>query len=137
MKLSRSAPLATGPLGLVSLLNVVLLLLFFFLLGSSFVLQPGVMVTRLPYSPFNLPPQVNARLVTLQPGPPLRIFYQDQRVTLEELGKQLAAYQGSPRTVTLYADGGTPYEAVVAVMNQALQQDYKVELATVPGAEKP
>ena len=137
VKLTRSAPLATGPLGLVSLLNVVLLLLFFFLLGSSFVLQPGVMVTRLPYSPFNLPPQVNAQLVTLQPGPPLRIFYRDQRVTLEELGKQLAAYRGNPRQVALRADGGTPYEAVVAVMNQALLQDYSVTLVTIPGPEKP
>ena len=107
MKLIRSAPLTVGPLGIVSLLNVVLLLLFFFLLGSSFVLQPGVMVSRLPYSPFNLPPQVNARQITLQPGPPLRIFYQDRRVTLEELGKQLAAYRGTPREVILRADGGT------------------------------
>lgn len=137
MKLTRSAPLAAGPLGLVSLLNVVLLLLFFFLLGSSFVLQPGVMVTRLPYSPFNLPPQVNAKLVTLQPGPPLRIFYQDQRVTLQELGKQLAAYRGSPRTVILRADSGTPYESVVAVINEAIQQEYTVALATVPGPELP
>lgn len=137
MKLIRSAPLAAGPLGLVSLLNVVLLLLFFFLLGSSFVLQPGIMVTRLPYSPFNLPPQVNARLVTLQPGPPLRIFYQDQRVTLEQLGQQLATYRGTPRTVILRADSGTPYESVVAVMNQALQQEYSVALATVPGPGQP
>lgn len=137
MKLTRSAPLAAGPLGLVSLLNVVLLLLLFFLLGSSFVLQPGVMVTRLPYSPFNLPPQVNAKLVTLQPGPPLRIFYQDQRVTLEELGKQLATYRGSPRRVILYADSRTPYESVVAVMNEAIKQEYEVALATVPGPGLP
>ena len=137
MKLTRSAPLAAGPLGLVSLLNVVLLLLFFFLLGSSFVLQPGVMVTRLPSSSFDLPPQVNSRFVTLQPGPPLRIFYQDQRVTLEELGKQLAAYRGNPRTVILRADGGTPYESVVAVMNEALLQDYAVTLATIPVPDKP
>ena len=89
MKLVRSAPLAAGPLGLVALLNVVLLLLLFFLLGSSFVLQPGIEVTQLPAASFNLPPQINARFVTLQPGPPLRIFYQDQRVTLDELGRRV------------------------------------------------
>ena len=137
MKLVRSAPLAAGPLGLVALLNVVLLLLLFFLLGSSFVLQPGIEVTQLPAASFNLPPQFNARLVTLQPGPPLRIFYQDQRVTIEELGRQLASYHGSPRTIILRADGGTPYQSVVAVMNQALQQQYSVALATVPAPEKP
>ena len=137
MKLVRSAPLAAGPLGLVALLNVVLLLLLFFLLGSSFVLQPGIEVPQLPAASFNLPPQFNARLVTLQPGPPLRIFYQDQRVTLEELGRQLANYHGTPRTIILRADGGTPYQSVVAVMNQALQQQYSVALATVAGPDKP
>ena len=137
MKLVRSAPVAAGPLGLVALLNVVLLLLFFFLLGSSFVLQPGIEVTQLPAASFNLPPQINARLVTLQPGPPLRIFYQDQRVTLDELGRLLAAYHGTPRTIILRADGGTPYQSVVAVMNQALQQQYSVALATVSSPDKP
>ena len=124
-------PVSVLPLGLVAVVNVVLILLFFFLLGSSFVLQPGIAVT-LPFSPFNLPPQVNARLITLQPGPPLRIFYQDEPVTLEQLGQRLAEYRGSPRSIILRADRGTPYESVVTVMNQALRQDYNVALATVP-----
>ena len=130
-KLTRSTPLPSGPLGLVALLNVVLLLLFFFLLGSSFVLQPGIAVT-LPFSQFTLPPQVDAQLVTMQPGPPLRIFYHDQPVSVEELGRQLASYRGSPRSIILRADRHTPYEAVVAVVNQALKQDFTVALATVP-----
>ena len=136
VKLTRTAPLPAGPLGMVALLNVVLLLLFFFVLGSSLVLQPGIAVT-LPPASFNLSPQVNARLVTLQPGPPLRIFYQDQRVTLAELGRQLAAYHGSPRSIILRADSATPYEAVIAVTDQALRQDYFVALATVPTPGKP
>ena len=132
MKLSRTAsPVSVLPLGLVATVNVVLILLFFFLLGSSFVLQPGIAVT-LPFSSFNLPPQVNARLVTLQPGPPLRIFYQDEPVTLEQLGQRLAEYRGSPRAIILRADRGTPYESVIAVTEQALGQHYNVDLATVP-----
>ena len=137
MKLTRTATSVSAlPLGLVAVVNVVLILLFFFLLGSSFVLQPGIVVT-LPFSTFNLPPQVNARLVTLQPGPPLRIFYQDEPVTLEQLGQRLAEYRGSPRSVVLRADRGTPYESVVAVVNQALRQDYNVALATVPPPQPP
>ena len=58
-------------------------------------------------------------------------------MTLEELGRQLAAYRGSPRSIILRADRGTPYESVVAVMDQALQQDYTVALATVPVPEAP
>ncbi len=137
MKLIRtSTSLPALPLSLVALVNVVLLLLLFFLLGSSFVLQPGIAVT-LPFSQFNLPPQVNARLVTLQPGPPLRIFYDDQPVTLEQLGRRLAEYRGSPRSIVLRADRGTPYESVVAVMNQALRQDYTVALATIAPPPSP
>ncbi len=133
MKLTRTAsPVSVLPLGLVATVNVVFILLFFFLLGSSFVLQPGIAVT-LPFSSFNLPPQVNARTVTLQSGDTsVRIFYQDEPVTLEQLGQRLAAYRGSPRSIILRADRGTPYESVVTVMNQALQQHYNVALATVP-----
>jgi biopolymer transport protein ExbD len=134
VKLTRSVQLSAGPMGLVALLNVVLLLLFFFLLGSSFVLQPGIAVS-LPFSPYNLAPQANARLVTLQGGPPLRIYLQDRAVNLEELGRQLAAYRGSPRSIILRADRGTPYEWVIAVVNEALRQDYTVALATVPAPE--
>ena len=136
MKLTRSTPLPSGPLGFVALLNVVLLLLFFFVLGSSFVLQPGIAVT-LPFSQFSLPPQVDAQLVTMQPGPPPQIFYRDQPVSVEELGRQLASYRGSPRSVILRADRRTPYDAVVAVMNEALKQDFTVALATVPNPASP
>lgn len=136
MKLTRTKPLPPGVIGLVALLNVTLLLLFFYVLGSSFVLQPGIAVT-LPTSEFNLPPQSNARLITVQPGPPVRIFYQDQPVTAEELGRQLAAYQGSPKAVILRADRGTPYESVIAVLQEALRLHYSVALATAPQADKP
>ena len=136
MKLTRTATLAVGPLGLAALLNVVLLLMFFFVLGSSMVLQPGLAVT-LPPASYNLSPQINARLVTLQPGPPLRIFYQDQRVTLTELGRQLSMYRGTPRSIILRADEGTPFGSIIAVTNLALKQDYTVALATVPMPGKP
>jgi biopolymer transport protein ExbD len=136
MKLTRSAPLSPAPLGLTALINVVLLLLFFFLLGSSFVLQPGIAVT-LPSSIFNLPPQVNAQIITMQPGPPPRIFYRDRKVSLDELGRELIAFRGSPRSIILRADRGTPFELVVEVVNKSLQQGYSVALATAPPSEKP
>lgn len=136
MKLTRSAPLPSGPLGLAALVNVVLLLLFFFLLGSSFVLQPGIAVS-LPASRFNLPPQVGAQIVSMQAGPPARIYYRDQAITLPGLGKALANFRGSPRAIVLRADRGTPYELVVSVVNQALEQGYSVAMATAPPPEKP
>ncbi len=125
-----------GIIGLVALMNVILLLLFFYTLGSSFVLQPGISVT-LPASEFDLPPQSNARLITVQPGPPARIFYQDQPVTAEELDRQLATYQGSPKAVVVRADKGATYESVLGVLRQALRLHYSVALATAPPTDKP
>ena len=123
MKLTRLTTLSPAPMGFVALVNVVLLLLFFFLLGSSFVLQPGIAVT-LPFSRFNLPPQVD--------GPPARVFYRDRQVSVDELDRELAAFGGSPRAVILRADRGTPCELVVAVIDRALKQGYSVALATAP-----
>lgn len=136
MKLTRSAALTPGPLGFVALVNVVLLLLFFFLLGSSFVLQPGIAV-NLPTSRFNLPPQVDAQIVSMQAGPPARVFYRDQQVTVPALGRALSAFRGSPRAIILRADKGTPYDLVVSVVNQALEQGFSVAMATAPPPEKP
>ena len=123
-------------MGFVALVNVVLLLLFFFLLGSSFVLQPGIAVT-LPFSRFNLPPQVDAQIITMQPGPPPRVFYHDRQVSVDELDRQLAAFGGSPRAIILRADKGTPYELVVAVIDRALKQGFSVQLATAPPPDAP
>lgn len=136
MKLTRSVPLPAGPLGLAALVNVVLLLLFFFLLGSSFVLQPGLAVT-LPVSRFNLPPQVDAQVVSMQAGPPARIYYRDQQITIPALGEALASFRGSPRSIILRADRQTPYDTVVSVVNEALAQGFSVSLATAPPPEKP
>lgn len=136
MKLTRSAPLPAGPLGLAALVNVVLLLLFFFLLGSSFVLQPGLAVS-LPVSRFNLPPQVDAQIVSMRAGPPARVYYRDQQITVAALGQALAAFRGSPRSIILRADRQTPYDLVVSVVNQALEQGFSVSMATAPPPETP
>ena len=94
VKLVRTAPLAAGPLGLVALLNVVLLLLCFSCWDRPSSCNRG---SRSRNCPRVVQPAAAGQrpVVTLQPGPPLRIFYRDQRVTLAELGRQLAAYHGS------------------------------------------
>lgn len=146
MKLTRSAtsvPVVGGLTGVVPLVNVVLLLLLFFLLGSSFVLQPGVSVT-LPTSRLQLAPMVNAPVVSILRGNPPRIYFLDQAVSAEELTTKLTALRSpgpegklpsSPagnRSVVIRADRGTPYETVMAVGSRALEAGFNVVLATAP-----
>lgn len=132
MKLVRTHPASpAGFLGLAPLVNIVLLLLLFFLLGSAFVLQPGVAVS-LPPSRFQLAPLVDAQIVSVLPGQPTRIVLSDQFVSLEELGARLQAFRGGNRSLIVRGARGTPYETVVAICGQALEQGFNVVLATAP-----
>ena len=132
MKLVRTHPISPpGFFGLAPLVNIVLLLLLFFLLGSSFVLQPGVAVS-LPASRFQLAPLVDAQVVSVLPGKPTRVVFGDQFVSLEEFGVRLAAFRGPNRSLIVRGDRGTPYEAIVAICGQALEQGFSVVLATAP-----
>ncbi len=132
MKLVRTHPASPpGFLSLAPLVNIVLLLLLFFLLGSAFVLQPGVAVS-LPTSRFQLAPLVDAQIVSVLPGKPTRVVYGDQFVTVEELGTRLATFRGANRSLIVRGDRNTPYEAVVAICGQALERGFNVVLATAP-----
>ena len=137
MKLSRTAPLAAGPLGLTALLNVVLLLLFFFVLGSSLVLQPGTGRDAAARFVSHFRPRSTPGWSLSSPGRRCGFFTWTNASRWRNSGGELAAYRGSPRSIILRADRGTPYESVVAVMDLALKQDYTVALATVPALGKP
>ncbi|MDR1191160.1 MAG: biopolymer transporter ExbD [Verrucomicrobiales bacterium] len=135
MRLRRSIKPLGGALDLTPLVNVVLLLLVFFLLGSTFVIQPGIRVN--PPVAFTSSGMRDIRYVinvTAQ-NPPL-IFFNNQLVTLEDLQaelKQLAARQ--PNTVVaLRADQQVPYGAVVDIMTRAINAGVHILNATQPPA---
>jgi len=113
--------------------NVVLLLLFFFLLGSSFVLQPGVAVT-LPASRFQLTPLVDAQIVSILPSYPVRVFWAGEALTLEEFGARLRTWRGPSRSLVVRGDRGNSYEGVMMVCGRALEEGFSVVLATAPDA---
>lgn len=132
MKLRRTTPAAPALLVLAPLINVVLLLLLFFLLGSGFVLQPGVSV-NLPFSEFEMAPQVDAQVVTLAPGSPARLFFRNQRVSYEEFAAKLAEIAPERRkSLIVRADKQVPYEAIMHVSSTGLAAGYQVVLATTP-----
>ncbi len=132
MKLERTSNYSFGWLYLAPLLNVVFLVMFFFLLGSTFVLQPGIAISP-PASRFMLGPQVNHAVISITGGAAPAIFFRDQRITLEQLGPLLETAKREARPIIIKADRQTPYDLVMAVTNAALEHGItSVALATTP-----
>ncbi|MFN2508466.1 MAG: ExbD/TolR family protein [Chthoniobacterales bacterium] len=132
MKLARTSDYHFGWLGVVAMIDVVFLLIFFLLLSSNFILQPGISVS-LPVSRFTLGPEVNPQIISITGGATPAVYFRDQKVALEQLGKLLDAAKNEGRPVIIKADRRTPYETVVAVTNAALERGItSVSLATAP-----
>jgi biopolymer transport protein ExbD len=115
----------------VPLINVLFLVVVFFAMSSRFVLQPGLAVT-LPVSSFTLTPQREPQIVSITSTPVPAIYHREQKVTLEELGARLRDIRSRDRTLIIKADRGTPYDLVMQITNQALQNGYSVVLAAQP-----
>jgi len=128
MKLHRAAGPHPALFNLVPALNVVFLLLVFFALSSTFISQPGIPIS-LPLSSVTLAPQHNPRVVSITATPIPEIYFQDQKVTLENLGRLLNGGRGSERTLIIRADRDVPYNVVMQVTNLGLQAGYSVVLA--------
>ena len=132
MKLTRTKQYDFGWLGLIPLIDVVFILIFFLMLGSHFVLQPGIAV-NVPLSRFSLGPQVNPQIISITGGAAPTIYFRDQKVTLEQLAPLLDNTKNEGRPIIIKADRLTPYAVVVAVTNAALEHGVKsVSLATAP-----
>jgi biopolymer transport protein ExbD len=129
MKLSRSVQINPALFLIVPLVAVLFVVILFFTLSSRFVLQPGISVT-LPFSTFTLGPQRDPQIVSITSGPVPAIYFRDQKLTLDDFGKSLSSSPGKDKTLIIKADRGTPYEAVVSVMNQGLQAGFSIVLAT-------
>ncbi len=126
------------------LLNVILLLLCFFLLGSSFILQPGIKISP-PRSAYaeGSPASRLVVAVTLAPqqfddkGAPLPrrpvLYFQDQIVTLEGLRAALAQLPPSHIKATLLVkpDKDVPVDFISSLLDAAGPR-FNFEIATQP-----
>ena len=131
MKLSRTVQVHPFLFSLVPLVNVVFLLLIFYGLSSNFVLQPGLTVS-LPVSKFSLGPQSNPQIVSVISGPPPAIYFNQQKLSFDELARSLATTRGTDRSLIIKADRNTPYDLVMQIMNEGLRTGFSVVLATTP-----
>jgi biopolymer transport protein ExbD len=132
MKLSRTTNYNFGWLLLIGLVDVAFLLVFFLLLSSNFILQQGISVS-MPFSRFTLGPQTSRQIISITGGAVPAIYFEDQRVTMEQLGPLLDAAKRRDESIIIKADRSTSYETVAEVANAALEHGItSVALAATP-----
>lgn len=132
MKLSRTTNYNFGWLLLIGLVDLAFLLAFFLLLSSNFILQQGISIS-MPFSRFSLGPQSNQQIISISGGAVPAIYFQDQRVTMEQLGPLLDAAKRKDQSIIIKADRSASYETVAEVTNAALEHGItSVALAATP-----
>ena len=132
MKLSRTTNYNFGWLLLIGLVDLAFLLAFFLLLSSNFILQQGISIS-MPFSRFSLGPQSNQQIISITGGAVPAIYFQDQRVTMEQLGPLLDAAKRKDQAIIIKADRSASYETVAEVTNAALEHGItSVALAATP-----
>ena len=132
MKLERTINYNFGWVLFIGLVDLVFLLAFFLLLSSNFILQQGISIS-MPFSRFTLGPQTNHQIISITGGAVPAIYFQDQRVTLEQLGQLLDAAKRKEQSIIIKADRSASYEVVARVTNAALEHGItSVALAAAP-----
>ena len=132
MKLSRTINYNFGWPLLIGLVDLAFLLAFFLLLSSNFILQQGISIS-MPFSRFTLGPQSNQQIISITGGAVPAVYFQDQRVTMEQLGPLLDAAKRKNQSIIIKADRSTSYETVAEVTNAALEHGItSVALAATP-----
>ena len=132
MKLGRTTNYNFGWLLLIGLVDLAFLLAFFLLLSSNFILQQGISIS-MPFSRFTLGPQANQQIISITGGAVPAIYFQDQRVTMEQLGPLLDAAKRKNQSIIIKGDRSVSYETVAEVTNAALEHDIRsVALAATP-----
>jgi len=132
MKLTRTTNYNFGWVVLIALVDVAFLLVFFLLLSSNFILQQGISIS-MPFSRFTLGPQTSHQIISISGGAVPAIYFQDQRVTMEQLGPLLEIAKRNDQSIIIKADRSTSYETVAEVANAALEHGISaVALAASP-----
>src|SRR5215475_13931577 len=132
VKLSRTTNYNFGWLLLIGLVDLAFLLAFFLLLSSNFILQQGISISAR-VSLFTLGPQTNQKIISITGGAVPAIYFQDQRVTMEQLGPLLDAAKRNEQSIIIKADRFASYETVAGVTNAALEHGIRsVALAATP-----
>ena len=121
-----------GWLLVIGLVDLAFLVAFFLLLSSNFIVQQGISIS-MPFSRFTLGPQSNQQIISITGGAVPAIYFQDQRVTMEQLVQLLDAAKRRDQSIIIKADRSASYETVAKVINAALEHGItSVALAATP-----
>ena len=132
MKLSRTMNYNFGWLLVIGLVDLAFLFAFFLLLSSNFIVQQGISIS-MPFSRFTLGPLSNQQIISVTGGAVPAIYFQDQRVTMEQLVQLLDAAKRKDQSIIIKADRSASYETVAKVINAALERGItSVALAAAP-----
>jgi biopolymer transport protein ExbD len=132
MRLGRTTTHNFTWLLLIGLIDLAFLLAFFLLLSSNFILQQGISVS-MPFSRFTLGPKSNQQIISITGGAVPAIYFQDQRVTMKQLGQLLDSAKRRDQSIIIKADRSASYETVAEVTNAALEHGItSVALAATP-----
>ena len=148
--LARRLQPLRGLVDVVPIVTVVLLLLLFFILGSSFVLQPGIKVdpprtsygigmpsSRLIVAVTLPPPQFDAGGALIKPTPTL--YFDDAVVSLDEFRAaldRLPPSRTSPPLV-IKSDRDVPLEEIMRIEDIAFAHHLAVVIGTQPETGAP
>jgi len=132
MKVRTSVRMLRGPLDMAPLIDVVLLLLIFFLLTSTFVFQPGIVVD--PPSPGESKGGASDTryVITATAGATPQIFFNDRVTDLAKLRLEMARLaQSEPRAaVVIRADRELRHGVVAQILDCVVQNGLSAVLAT-------
>src|SRR4029077_19786798 len=132
VKLSRTTNYNFGWLLMIGLVDLAFMLAFFLLLSSNFILQQGISIS-MPFSRFSLGPQSNQQIISITGGAVSTIYFQEQRVSMEQRVTWLDASKRKDQSIIIKADRSASYETVAEVTNTALEHGItSVALAATP-----
>lgn len=132
MKLESYLPKQSPWLYITPLLNAILLLLVYFLFSSGFIVQSGIRVEK-PRSGARLTGFDRAHIITLAAGDQAPMYFDGQRVTLEQMrGKIEAQGREGERRIIVHADREAAAGRLIEVSNLALELGFEVAYSTTP-----
>lgn len=134
MKLESSIKEKAGFLYLTPLFDGALLLLIFIIFSSSIISRSGVAVT-LPVSNSTIRDSQSTHVITIIEGAPPKIYFNEARVDMVQLTQKLQSERSVTNRVTILADQGSSYGAVMEVALVALSYNFEVAFGTQPNRE--
>ncbi len=134
MKLVSHLPKQSPWLYITPLLNAILLLLVYFLFSSGFVVQSGITVEK-PRSSSRLTGFDRAHIITIAGGQDAPMYFDGQRMTMEELRASLEERRDGERRILLHADRYATTGRFTEVSSLAMGLGYEVALSTNPSQQ--